>query len=137
MVVMQFAFDGPPSNPHRIRNHQRQSVVYVATHDCDTALGWWRTLPKRIRTASGLPGVEPNWELIELALSSRADLAIMQAQDVLGLGSEAQIEPAGDEPGQLGLAARAAPTDREARQATPGVNKRCTCPARKHGKTCI
>ena len=99
MVVMQFAFDGPASNPHRIQNHQRHSVVYVATHDCDTALGWWRTLPKRIKTASGLPGVEPNWELIELALSSRADLAIMQAQDVLGLGSEARMNLPGTSEG--------------------------------------
>ena len=99
MVVMQFAFDGPASNPHRIQNHQRRSVVYVATHDCDTALGWWRTLPKRIKTASGLPGVEPNWELIELALSSRADLAIMQAQDVLGLGSEARMNLPGTSEG--------------------------------------
>ena len=99
MVVMQFAFDGPPSNPHRIQNHQRRSVVYVATHDCDTALGWWRTLPKRIKAASGLPGVEPNWELIELALSSRAELAIMQAQDVLGLGSEARMNMPGTSEG--------------------------------------
>jgi 4-alpha-glucanotransferase len=99
MVVMQFAFDGPASNPHRIQNHQRHSVVYVATHDCDTALGWWQTLPKRIKTASGLPGVEPNWELIELALSSPADLAIMQAQDVLGLGSEARMNLPGTSSG--------------------------------------
>jgi 4-alpha-glucanotransferase len=99
MVVMQFAFDGPASNPHRIQNHERRSVVYVATHDCDTALGWWRTLPKRIKAASGLPGVEPNWELIELALSSRADLAIMQAQDVLGLGSEARMNMPGTSEG--------------------------------------
>ena len=99
MVVMQFGFDGPASNPHRIQNHQRHSVVYVSTHDCDTALGWWRTLPKRIKTASGLPGLEPGWELIELALSSRADLAIVQAQDVLGLGSEARMNLPGTSEG--------------------------------------
>jgi 4-alpha-glucanotransferase len=95
MVVMQFGFDGPPSNPHRLENHATRSVVYVATHDMDTAVGWWRTLPRRIRLASGLPGLEPNWELIELALSSRAELAIVQAQDVLGLGSEARMNMPG------------------------------------------
>ena len=99
MAVMQFAFDGPSSNPHRIQNHERRSVVYVATHDCDTALGWWRTLPRRIKKASGLAGVEPNWELIELALSSRAELAIMQAQDVLGLGSDARMNMPGTSKG--------------------------------------
>jgi len=95
MVVMQFGFEGPASNPHRLENHRRRSVAYVATHDCDTVLGWWRTLPARIRQATGLPGIEPNWELIELALSSRAELAILQAQDVLGLGSEARMNSPG------------------------------------------
>src|SRR5581483_10608211 len=32
MVVMQFAYGGPPSNPHRLENHRRRSVVYVGTH---------------------------------------------------------------------------------------------------------
>jgi 4-alpha-glucanotransferase len=91
MVVMQFAYGGRRSNPHRLENHRRHSVVYVATHDCDTALGWWSTLSPRARRATGLPGVEPQWELTEAALSSRADLAIVQAQDVLGLGSEARM----------------------------------------------
>ncbi len=95
MVVMQFAYDGPPSNPHRLENHRRNRVVYVGTHDCDTAVGWWRTLPGRVRRATGLPGVEPGWELIEAALSSRAELALMQAQDVLGLGSEARMNMPG------------------------------------------
>ena len=71
MVVMQFAYAGPRSNPHRLENHRRHSVVYVATHDCDTALGWWSTLSARARRATGLPGVEPNWELTEAAFSSR------------------------------------------------------------------
>jgi 4-alpha-glucanotransferase len=58
-------------------------------------LGWWRTLPSRVRRATDLPGIEPNWELIELALSSRAELAIAQAQDILGLGSEARMNSPG------------------------------------------
>jgi 4-alpha-glucanotransferase len=67
----------------------------VGTHDCDTALGWWRALPPRVRRETGLAGVEPHWELIETALSSRADLAIVQAQDILGLGSEARMNRPG------------------------------------------
>jgi 4-alpha-glucanotransferase len=95
MVVMQFAYGGPPGNPYRLENHPRNSVVYVGTHDMDTALGWWRSLPPRTRREAGLPGVEPNWELIEAALSSKAELAIVQAQDVLGLGSEARMNTPG------------------------------------------
>jgi 4-alpha-glucanotransferase len=95
MVVMQFGFGGPPSNPHRLENHPRRSVVYVGTHDCDTALGWWQTLSARDRRTTGLPGIEPHWELTEAALSSRAELAIVQAQDVLGLGGEARMNMPG------------------------------------------
>src|SRR5438093_9254932 len=99
MVVMQFSYDGPASNPHRLENHRPRSVVYVGTHDCDTALGWWSTLSRRQRRATGLPGVEPHWELTEAALSSRAELAIVQAQDVLGLGSEARMNMPGTDHG--------------------------------------
>jgi len=95
MVVMQFAYGGPPSNPHRPENHLRRSVVYVGTHDCDTAVGWWTALGPRERRATGLPGIEPHWELIRAAFSSRAELAIVQAQDVLGLGSEARMNRPG------------------------------------------
>jgi 4-alpha-glucanotransferase len=95
MVVMQFGYDGPGSNVHRLENHPRRSVVYVGTHDCDTALGWWRTLSPRERLATGLPGIEPHWELTEAALSSRAELAVVQVQDVLGLGSEARMNMPG------------------------------------------
>ena len=99
MVVMQFAYGGPPSNVHRPENHPRRSVVYAGTHDCDTALGWWRSLSPRHRRATGLPGVEPHWELTAAALSSRAELAIVQAQDVLGLGSEARMNMPGTSKG--------------------------------------
>jgi 4-alpha-glucanotransferase len=99
MAVMQFAYGGPPSSPHRLENHRRRSVVYVGTHDCDTALGWWNALSPRQRRATGLPGVEPHWELIEAAFSSRAELAIVQAQDVLGLGSEARLNRPGTSTG--------------------------------------
>jgi 4-alpha-glucanotransferase len=99
MLVMQFAYGGPPTNPHRLENHRPRSVVYTGTHDCDTALGWWNTLSRRDRRATGLPGVEPHWELTEAAFSSRADLAIVQAQDVLGLGSDARMNMPGTNEG--------------------------------------
>ncbi len=99
MVVMQFAYAGPPSNVHRLENHRRRSVVYAGTHDCDTALGWWLSLTARQRRATGLPGIDPSWELTEAALSSPAELAIVQAQDVLGLGSEARMNVPGTSKG--------------------------------------
>jgi 4-alpha-glucanotransferase len=99
MVVMQFGFEGPRTNVHRLENHPRRAVVYAGTHDCDTALGWWRSLTRKQRAATDLLGKEPHWELTEAALSSRAELAIVQAQDILGLGSEARMNMPGTSKG--------------------------------------
>jgi 4-alpha-glucanotransferase len=105
MAVLQFAFDGNPRNPYRVENHREHQLVYTGTHDNDTAVGWYRTNP-----TPELDAAEPHWSLIELAYRSRAAVAIVPAQDVLGLGSEARMNTPGRgtgnwswrlEPGQL------------------------------------
>jgi 4-alpha-glucanotransferase len=95
MVVLQFAFEGGRANPHRPENHPEDAVVYTGTHDHDTALGWWSSLSGEQRRATGLDAADPSWSLVELALSSRARLAILPAQDVLGLGGEARLNTPG------------------------------------------
>jgi 4-alpha-glucanotransferase len=95
MVVLQFGFTGRRASPHRLENHRENAVVYLGTHDHDTALGWWSSLSPRARRVTGLDPADPVWSLIELALSSRARLAIVPAQDVLGLGSEARLNTPG------------------------------------------
>jgi 4-alpha-glucanotransferase len=118
MVVMQFGFDpDDPRGPHRIENHREDTVVYTGTHDSDTLRGWWDSAPDEQRAEAraaferaGIDGREPDWALIELAWSSPAPLAMLQIQDVLGLGSEARMNMPGTtgqswrwrlEPGQL------------------------------------
>jgi 4-alpha-glucanotransferase len=110
MAVLQFAFDWFPDNPHKPQNHQENQVVYTGTHDTDTARGWWDSLSEEERTRTTLPHAEPHWGLIELAYSSPARLAIVQAQDVIGLGSDGRMNRPGEglgnwqwrlEPGQL------------------------------------
>ncbi|MGH2899776.1 MAG: 4-alpha-glucanotransferase [Solirubrobacteraceae bacterium] len=99
MVVMQFGFDpDDPRGPHRLEHHERQSVVYSGTHDTDTLRGWWAALGDVRRAvvlddvrAAGLVEPEPWWSVIRLTYSSPARLAMLQAQDVLGLGSEARM----------------------------------------------
>ena len=102
MAVVLWAFDGPPDNPHRLENHREHEVVYTSTHDTDTLAGHFPH--------------ESSWDLLGLALSSRAALAVVPVQDVLGLGSEARMNRPGEtggnwmwrlEPGQLGLDAAA------------------------------
>ncbi|MEP6892693.1 MAG: 4-alpha-glucanotransferase [Gaiellaceae bacterium] len=111
-VVLQFAFDGNPRNPHLPANHGEHLAVCTGTHDTETALGWWDSLTRRQRIATGLDPSDPDpaWSLLELALGSRAALAVFPMQDVLGLDSSARMNRPGTktgnwswrlEPGQL------------------------------------
>ena len=84
MAVMLWADLGPEDNPHRLENHRENQVVYTSTHDTQTLAG-------------AFPGIDP-WTLIERAFSSRASLAIVPAQDVLGLGDDARM----NRPGEVG-----------------------------------
>jgi 4-alpha-glucanotransferase len=90
MAVLQFAFDGNPRNPYLPRHHRERQVVYTGTHDNDTAVGWYRSNPR-----PELDPSEPQWSLIRMAYESRAAVAIVPAQDVLGLGSEARMNTPG------------------------------------------
>jgi 4-alpha-glucanotransferase len=110
MVVLHWAFGGSRTNPHTPRNHRASQVVYTSTHDTDTTVGWFAALKKRDRAVTGLDPSEPHWGLIEIAMRSPAVLAMVPAQDVLGLGSEARMNRPGQvygnwswqlEPGQL------------------------------------
>jgi 4-alpha-glucanotransferase len=102
MVVLLWAFRRRKRNPHNPANFARHSVAYTSTHDTDTVAGWWRNLRPAERAATGLDPREPNWGLIELAYASRAALAVVPAQDVLGLGSEARMNRPGVTQGNWG-----------------------------------
>jgi 4-alpha-glucanotransferase len=95
MVVLQWAFGGTRTNVHAPANHPEHAVVYTSTHDTDTAVGWFESLSRRARAATGLDPAEPNWSLIRIAMASRARLAIVPLQDVLGLGSEGRMNNPG------------------------------------------
>jgi 4-alpha-glucanotransferase len=102
MVVLLWAFGGAPSNPHALRNHRAHQVVYTSTHDTDTAVGWFESLKRNERALTGLDPSQPHWGLIEMALQSRPALAIVPAQDVLGLGSDARMNRPGETYGNWG-----------------------------------
>ena len=99
MIVLQFGFDPhDPHNPHDPANHAANRIVYTGTHDTDTARGWYESLtPERRESVDaslssyGIAEKEAWWGLIHLAQRSPARVAMMQAQDVLGLGSEARM----------------------------------------------
>ncbi len=118
MAVLQFGFT--PSErrtPHVPENHVENQVVYTGTHDHDTIRGWYDTLhagQQRAMVAAtlsrfGIDEPEPHWALIRLAYASPARIAMVQAQDVLGLGVGGADEPAGVGRAGVAVAARCDP----------------------------
>lgn len=97
MRILQWAFfdEHGDSNdlPHR---HPRHAVVYPGTHDNDTAVGWFKSLPATVRRrfadyAGPDASTDPAAALTRLAFTSPANTAIVQMQDLLGLGRSARM----------------------------------------------
>lgn len=99
MKILQFAFDGNPDNPYLPENHGDLSVVYTGTHDNDTTAGWWDGLDEATRDLVRAQLAEPDepmpWALVRLALASTARLAVVPAQDLLGLGRDSRMNTPG------------------------------------------
>jgi 4-alpha-glucanotransferase len=100
--VLQFAFDGHADNPYLPRNFVSNTVVYTGTHDNATTRQWYEELPddqrhnlwNYLQRAPGRSN-EAAAELMRLAWSSPAALAIAPLQDLLNLGSEARMNVPG------------------------------------------
>ncbi|MBV9385366.1 MAG: 4-alpha-glucanotransferase [Chroococcidiopsidaceae cyanobacterium CP_BM_ER_R8_30] len=96
MKVLQFAFNEDFRCPYLPFNYPPNCVVYTGTHDNDTTVSWYEKLPeyaqKNVLTYLGCISPEGlHWDMIRLAFSSVANLAIIPLQDILGLGSEARM----------------------------------------------
>ncbi|MDM7937610.1 MAG: 4-alpha-glucanotransferase [Cyanobium sp. CZS 48M] len=100
MKILQFAFDGNADNPYLPANYQGDHwVVYTGTHDNATCVGWWQQLQEDQRRQVGeLVGHTidaPGWQLLELALGSSAQLAVVPLQDLLHLDDQARFNTPG------------------------------------------
>ena len=87
MRILQNGFwcDNAFDMPHR---YPADCVVYPGTHDNDVATGWWRRLERgakrRFRAYAGAER-DPAAALVRLSMTSPANLAICQMQDLLSL----------------------------------------------------
>lgn len=96
MKVMEFAFDSRDGGEYRPHTYPRNCVVYSGTHDNEPLLGWFSTAPadcvEKAVAYLGLNREEGyHWGMMRGVWSSVADLAVVQAQDILGLGHEARM----------------------------------------------
>jgi 4-alpha-glucanotransferase len=110
MAILQFAFGTDPQAPDfRPHNYSHNLVVYTGTHDNDTTVGWWtgdaghstrnddeiREEREYAAQYLALNGRPIHWEFIRAVMASVANTAIVPAQDLLGLGSEARMNRPG------------------------------------------
>ena len=110
MRILQFAFGPEQAETDLPERYPVNSVVYTGTHDNDTTVGWYHAVPgsdstrtadeiraeqHRVRTYLSSDGTDIQWQMIELALQTPANTAVVPLQDVLGLGSEARMNVPG------------------------------------------
>ena len=101
MKVLEFAFDSRDSGsasdylPH---NYTENAVVYTGTHDNETVVGWFDSIPTEDRALARnylcdyyTPDEEVYKPFIALAMSSVAKYCIIPIQDYLGLDNSARM----------------------------------------------
>ena len=99
MKILQFAFDSDAKNPYLPHNHETECVVYTGTHDNNTTLGWFQSLPPQaqhyVLEYLGYPNEPMPWPLIKSAFASVANLAVVPMQDILMLDGEHRMNTPG------------------------------------------
>ncbi len=99
MKVLQFAFDGGSANPYLPHNHVPNAVVYTGTHDNNTSLGWFRSLPRPqqqyVQDYLGCSRDAMPAALCRAALASVARLAVIPMQDVLRMSADHRMNEPG------------------------------------------
>ncbi len=98
MKVFELGFDSRDDNgsdylPHNLTYH---CVTYTGTHDNDTIQGWLSTAPAEdVAYACAYFNIkdrkEGHWDMMKGLWSTISELTIVQAQDLLGLGSESRM----------------------------------------------
>ncbi|MBF0433501.1 MAG: 4-alpha-glucanotransferase [Fibrobacteria bacterium] len=107
MKVLLFAFDEEdPKNPYLPHNYPENCVVYTGTHDNNTTRGWFeneasKEAKLRVNTYLKQDCNEANVHirLTKLAMGSKAQLAIIPIQDIIGLDSSARMNIPGQAKG--------------------------------------
>ena len=95
MKVLQFGFADKGAHIHLPHRFTPATVAYTGTHDNDTTQGWWNTAGKRSarpsRRSSVRSAIAPLGRSSAPSQASVAEMAIVPAQDLLELGSEARM----------------------------------------------
>ncbi|MBD3420404.1 MAG: 4-alpha-glucanotransferase [Chitinivibrionales bacterium] len=103
IAVLQFAFEAQGESPYLPYNLLPRSVLYTATHDNNTSLGWFeeQSPASRTKICNYLGCTENGFieAFIRNAYSSPAGIVIVPLQDVLGLGAKHRLNTPGKSQG--------------------------------------
>lgn len=99
MKVLLFAFSGNPAeNPYMPYRYEPNCIVYTGTHDNNTTCGWYATdateeEKRHLAEFLGRPVREDqvHWEMINVAQSSPANVAIVPLQDLYGIDGRGRM----------------------------------------------
>ena len=99
MKILQFAFDGNENNPYLPKNIEKENwVVYTGTHDNATSTSWWDcldiTIKNHIKDKYKYSN-DPSWNLMEIGMSTKANLFISPIQDILSLDDSSRLNTPG------------------------------------------
>lgn len=99
MSIIQFAFgENTPSSEYIPHNNTRNSIVYTGTHDNNTIRGWYiNELSRKHKSEADLYAGHKittgtsHIDFIKMAYGSVSKIAIIPAQDLLGLDSDSRL----------------------------------------------
>lgn len=99
VTVFQFAFGGDALNPYLPHNAKQNQVAYTGTHDNDTLAGWIDNAPQH-ETGHALSYLNVHRGVfveaaVKAVLGTVCRLAVIPAQDLLGLGTWARMNTPG------------------------------------------
>lgn len=103
MKVLQFGFGGEESNIHLPQNIPENCAFYTGTHDNDPIAAYWEKASEEEKAfvhqkLGEFSDEEAPAAFIKAVMESKADLAVIPVQDLLGLGKESRM----NYPGTLG-----------------------------------
>lgn len=104
MKILQFAFgDNLAENPYAPHNIEKHSVAYTGTHDNNPIQAWYEEeADVAVRTqlseymGKDIRRDELHWDMVRLVMGSRAQLAVVPTQDLLGLGMYSRMNRPGN-----------------------------------------
>ena len=96
MKVLEFGFDSRDGGDYRPHGYPVNSIAYVGTHDNEPVNGWMATaapedVARAVRYLNLTKQEGYHWGMMRGIWASAAELSIVQAQDLLGLGHEARM----------------------------------------------